>query len=234
VQLERARSFVDAARLVCDAAKAAGAHQCAIVLHRHGGPIVLSVDNSLALSDDDRRYVLTRHYWVENPVLVSLRETSRSICRCGPDGDVFAIPIFGARGWCASVGFVMPRGYPMLVERELGMLATHLSVWCVQHGIDAVPDEEVLGERQHRIAELAARGHTNAEIAEALGISINTVKSRLKEVFERLNVHNRTELAHVLRRLAPLQGIPTGITRYKSVTVTRAARQPSGSMTTKP
>jgi DNA-binding NarL/FixJ family response regulator len=38
-----------------------------------------------------------------------------------------------------------------------------------------------------------------AEIAEALAISINTVKARLKESFERLGVDNRTELANVLR-----------------------------------
>jgi DNA-binding NarL/FixJ family response regulator len=55
-----------------------------------------------------------------------------------------------------------------------------------------------LGRRQREIAELAARGYRNKEIATQLGISINTVKARLKEVFEVLWVRNRTELAHAL------------------------------------
>ncbi len=62
-----------------------------------------------------------------------------------------------------------------------------------------VEDHDALTPRQSEIAQLAALGHTNAEIAAALGISINTVKARLKEVFERLDVCNRTELANVLR-----------------------------------
>jgi DNA-binding NarL/FixJ family response regulator len=55
-----------------------------------------------------------------------------------------------------------------------------------------------LGRRQREVAELAALGYRNAEIAAELGISINTVKARLKEVFEAFAVRNRTELAHVL------------------------------------
>ena len=64
-------------------------------------------------------------------------------------------------------------------------------------GIGAVPKRPAdmqLGPRQHQIAELAAHGHTNDEIATMLGISVNTVKGRLKEVFEILEVRNRTEL----------------------------------------
>ncbi len=56
-----------------------------------------------------------------------------------------------------------------------------------------------LGPRQRECAKLAVRGLTNREIGELLGISINTVKARLKEVFHRLDVTNRTELAFVLQ-----------------------------------
>jgi len=242
---------VDAARLVCDEAKRMGALQSCVLLNRASGGIALAIDSFAGMSDDFRRFVLTRDFWDTDPVLVAMRRDMRPIGRVdtrgpvgtdarrfgyrGPDGELFATPILGCDGWCGGLASFLPSAYDAGIERELAMLTTRLSVWCTQHGISAVPDVGVvLGQRQHRIAELAARGHTNAEIAEALGISINTVKSRLKEVFERLDVHNRTELAHVLRRLAPLQGIPAGITRYKTVTVTRAARQPSGSITTKP
>ncbi len=69
--------------------------------------------------------------------------------------------------------------------------------------IAAVPERVRLGPRQRQIAELAALGQTNDEIARALAISVNTVKARLKEVFERLDVRNRTELALEMRLLEP-------------------------------
>ncbi len=224
--LGKATTFVDAARMVCDEAKRLGVIQCSIWMHRERGPAVLAIDNAIGVSNDYRRYVLSEQFWDNNPVVLGLRAQLRPIGHYeAPDGDMLAVPILGADGWCASIACVLPKGYDVATERPLVMLATYLSVWCTHHGISAIPDGaayEVLGPRQHKIAELAARGHTNDEIARALAISINTVKSRLKEVFERLQVANRTELANVMRRLAPLQGVPPGITRYKTVTVTRA------------
>jgi len=54
-----------------------------------------------------------------------------------------------------------------------------------------------LTARQLEITELAARGRTNAELSATLGISENTVKKHLKDIFRRLGVSNRTELAAV-------------------------------------
>ena len=79
-------------------------------------------------------------------------------------------------------------------------------MWCCARGIATIPEVRPLAPRQHEVATLAAGGRTNPEIADELGISINTVKLRLKQAFERLGVDNRTELANVLRRLAPLDG----------------------------
>lgn len=110
--------------------------------------------------------------------------------------DRLALPVIGPRGWFATLVCV---GAPPAVERDLAMLAMYLSVWCTDRGIAAVPGGVSLTPRQTEIAQLAALGQTNAEIAATLGISVNTVKARLKEVFERLAVSNRTELANVLR-----------------------------------
>jgi DNA-binding CsgD family transcriptional regulator len=84
-------------------------------------------------------------------------------------------------------------------ERELVIIAMHLSVWWTNRGIDGAAEKDALTPRQLEIAQLATIGRSNAAIARALGISINTVKARLKEVFERLRVDNRTELANALR-----------------------------------
>lgn len=57
-----------------------------------------------------------------------------------------------------------------------------------------------LTPRQADVAALAARGATNPQIAQQLGVSENTVKTHLKDVFDRLGVTSRAELDDVLPR----------------------------------
>ena len=50
-----------------------------------------------------------------------------------------------------------------------------------------------LTERQLQLLEFAARGFTNQEIANQLGVSLITVKKQFSEIFVRLDVSNRSE-----------------------------------------
>jgi DNA-binding CsgD family transcriptional regulator len=52
-----------------------------------------------------------------------------------------------------------------------------------------------LTESERRIAELVAAGHSNAEVARALVISRKTVEWNLSNVYRKLGVRSRTELA---------------------------------------
>jgi len=115
-----------------------------------------------------------------------------------------AVPVLGPHGVLATIACRGP--VSRACERELVIIAMHLSVWWTNRGLDAAPRNESLTPRQLQIAQFAASGSTNAEIADALGISINTVKARLKEAFDRLHVDNRTELASVL--LAQRSAVP--------------------------
>lgn len=114
------------------------------------------------------------------------------------DAHRVALPILGPRGWFATLVCSSDQAFTPALEREVALLATYLSVWCTERGIANDASDSGLTPRQLEIAQLAARGDTNAEIAAHLGISINTVKVRLKQVFERLDICNRTELAAVL------------------------------------
>jgi DNA-binding NarL/FixJ family response regulator len=55
-----------------------------------------------------------------------------------------------------------------------------------------------LTAQQARIAELVAGGATNREVAEVLFLSPRTVDHHLRNIFTRLGVRSRTELAKVV------------------------------------
>ncbi|MCA9778923.1 MAG: response regulator transcription factor [Candidatus Eremiobacteraeota bacterium] len=52
-----------------------------------------------------------------------------------------------------------------------------------------------LSPREVEVAELVRQGRTNQDIAEALTLSVHTVKHHLKSIFSKLNLNSRTELA---------------------------------------
>lgn len=94
----------------------------------------------------------------------------------------------GAAGFCArdeapermlNVVHDVAQGqmvFPFLDVRELG-----------RNPLDA------LTERERRLVELLAQGLSNKELARDLGISLNTVKFHLRNIFEKLSVRSRTQ-----------------------------------------
>jgi DNA-binding CsgD family transcriptional regulator len=64
---------------------------------------------------------------------------------------------------------------------------------------------EPLSKREQEIGILAARGLTNHEIARKLGISGRTVDNHLQHVFDKLDLHSRTELATVFGIVEPVR-----------------------------
>ncbi|MEO3861911.1 AAA family ATPase [Acrocarpospora sp. B8E8] len=66
----------------------------------------------------------------------------------------------------------------------------------MNQGVGGVKDVLTTGER--RVAELAAAGATNREIAHALRLAVRTVEIHLTSVFRKLDVSGRTDLGRAL------------------------------------
>jgi DNA-binding NarL/FixJ family response regulator len=52
-----------------------------------------------------------------------------------------------------------------------------------------------LTQREHDVLALLGKGHPDKDIADQLGISIHTVHEHVRNIFEKLGAHNRTEAA---------------------------------------
>lgn len=58
-----------------------------------------------------------------------------------------------------------------------------------------------LSPRELEVLELMAKGHSNAEIAENLFVSLNTVKTHSSKLYDKLEVKRRTQAVEKARKL---------------------------------
>ncbi len=66
-------------------------------------------------------------------------------------------------------------------------------------------DPNALTDREEAVLVLVAEGKSNAQISAALGLSENTVKFHLRNLFSKLGVSNRTEAAAKFHKRSTLQ-----------------------------
>lgn len=63
-----------------------------------------------------------------------------------------------------------------------------------------------LSERERQVLRLIAEGHTDAEIAHALMISVYTVQNHVKSILRKLEARNRTHATTIYGRLVEKNG----------------------------
>lgn len=108
---------------------------------------------------------------------------------------------------------VKPDGYIVKPFNERTLLAS-LEIAISNHtaennhdlpalGMDRVNSQLItpLSEREFEIAQLAYHGMTNSQIAEKIFISVNTIKTHLKNIYLKLDAGTRLEVLQRLRDL---------------------------------
>jgi DNA-binding NarL/FixJ family response regulator len=61
--------------------------------------------------------------------------------------------------------------------------------------IATATEDENLSRREHEILDLLCFGYSNKEIAERLSVGVETIRTHLKRIYEKLHVRSRTEAA---------------------------------------
>jgi LuxR family maltose regulon positive regulatory protein len=74
----------------------------------------------------------------------------------------------------------------------------HLELGAASASVPA-PSLSPLSPQEQRVLRLLVVGYSNPEIAEALVVSINTVKTQVRSVYQKLNVKSRKEARAVVR-----------------------------------
>jgi DNA-binding CsgD family transcriptional regulator len=90
------------------------------------------------------------------------------------------------------------------MAREAGIAERHAALLAGRCEGALTPALQAIGTRaqltpaERDTALLAARGHTNKQIADELCLSIRTVENRLQHVYEKLGISGRDELEEAL------------------------------------
>lgn len=131
----------------------------------------------------------------------------QSCCSQYDHEHIMTGPIVGSGRLIGTVNFarVSDPAFSQTDLASLGALCTHFSTRLAElrrpASVAANPFLQRLTPREVQIANLVAKGLTNAEIGAELWITRNTVKQALKRMFRKLEVSTRTEMVAKLRDL---------------------------------
>lgn len=157
------------------------------------------------------RYVLQYHAPAHEELVLPRGDWKRSELyqRCCSEYDhehIMTGPIVGRGQLIGTVHFARvgdTAAFNSLDLASLGAVCTHLSACLAelrkQPCSTPNPIFKCLTPREVQIANLVAKGLTNAEIGAELWITQNSVKQALKRMFRKLEVSARTEMVAKLR-----------------------------------
>jgi DNA-binding NarL/FixJ family response regulator len=94
----------------------------------------------------------------------------------------------------------LTKGQEFSAEELAAMLLKQAVIDHYQIKSENMQHWEKLSPRQKEVAALACLDYTNAEIAEKLDIALATVKTHMREILRKFDVHGRHQLRFMLRR----------------------------------
>lgn len=130
-------------------------------------------------------------------VLRELRQMARNARRRTPRLPDAAPAIARLVATCRTVGVETRSGGVAFRLSMPGMPDGACSFTCVLH--DGV-DESRLTASERAVADQLCEGRTLAQIARLRGVSINTIKSQVRQIFRKLDVESRVAL---VRKICP-------------------------------
>ena len=119
----------------------------------------------------------------------------RALARAG-DGERAAAELERAAHQLDACGAVRYRNQAEQELRRLGR-PVHRRTVPGRAGGDGL---DTLTQREAEIARLVVRRHTNAEIARELFVSVKTVETHMRNIFGKLGVSSRVEVARAAER----------------------------------
>jgi DNA-binding NarL/FixJ family response regulator len=144
----------------------------------------LQLARSLLAQNHDFSIVILLDYLEREAVVASFRSGASAVfCRAQPAAEL--------RHCIESVS--QGRLWAGRKETEYLLQAIRSAPSC-----DGIGELSKLTKREAAVAELAARGLSNKQIANALALSEHTIKNYLFRIFEKLNVANRIELLFLM------------------------------------
>ncbi|MFP9115207.1 response regulator transcription factor [Flavobacterium sp. RHBU_3] len=95
----------------------------------------------------------------------------------------FIALVFTGLGIWLTLKLAKPKKETVIVERKVEIIPSPATV----------TESDVLSKRELEVLQLMASGMSNAEIAEQLFVSLNTVKTHSSKIYEKLDVKRRTQ-----------------------------------------
>ena len=164
-------------------------------------PDVVLLDAGLAERRRSRTVEVIRATAVHTRVIVmDLLPTHQDVIqfiKAGVSG--FIMKDASVEEFVATIGTVA--GGASVVPAALsGTLLSHIAHEAVTRRLPGVSDAVRMTKREREIMDLIAEGLSNKAIAKHVGVSMNTVKSHVHNILEKLALHSRLQIAaHTLK-----------------------------------
>ena len=164
--------------------------------HLPNRPLRLVLLNLNHLEKPSREELLTPHT-TGRPIATlrySVCQDSEELFKTTPGGAPFyLLRRTPATGLLEPIGHLLHQHSLSTEEMTLGAWQYFRNLLTVPPGVGLSRPLSQLTHREQEVLALLSNGHADKEIAGRLGISIHTVHEHVRNTFEKLGVHNRTE-----------------------------------------